>query len=237
MWHNLRETIVGEFFLQSFHQGLADVVLLVVSANAIQLSRLIETYHDVVKQGSGDVRFELVSLVDTRASSDRANVDHSVAELNKGSTLLGELHIRNVFQTEVHQILVLILAQPLNEAVAGKSLAQTNCRQTILGKAEVEETGDIDRRGTKLLLLLDQVGTANEANGTLVAQLRKELEHFRGDRLLFNGRFVSHFPCCINYCSCSSAQIAEHTLLAGVKVPSTSNRQMVPCTGRSCRAG
>lgn len=32
-------------------------------------------------------------------------------------------------------------------------------------------------------------------------------------------------------------RLTKHTLLAGVKVPSTSNRQMVPCTGRSCRAG
>lgn len=94
---------------------------------------------------SGDVRFELVPLVNTSASSDRADVDHSVTELNEGSTLLGELHIRNIFQTEVHHVLVLVLTQPLNEAVAGKRLAQTNCRQAILGEAEVKKTGDIDR--------------------------------------------------------------------------------------------
>lgn len=141
-----------------------------------------------------DIRFKLVSLVDTGASPDRANVDHSVTELNKGSTLLGELHIRNIFQAEVHQVLVLVLTQPLNEAVAGKRLAQTNRRQPILGEAEVEETGDIDRGSTELLLLLRQVGAANEANGTLVAQLRKELEHFRSDVLLFNGNLLVIFP-------------------------------------------
>lgn len=133
------------------------------------------------------IRFELVSLVDTGASPDRANVDHSVTELNESSTLLGKLQIRNILKAEVHQVLVLFLTQPLNEAVARKGLAQTNCRQSILGETEVEKTRDVDRGCADLLLLLRKVGAANKPNGTFVAQLREELEHFRSNGLFKTG--------------------------------------------------
>lgn len=47
----------------------------------------------------------------------------------------------------------------------------------------------VDAVDAQLLLLLDKVGPADEANSNLLTKLLEELEHFRGDEL--EGRFVS----------------------------------------------
>lgn len=47
--------------------------------------------------------------------------------------------------------------------------------QTILSKAEVEESLDIHISGTQLLLLLDQITAAHEANRDLVAQTSQQI--------------------------------------------------------------
>lgn len=54
-------------------------------------------------------RLKLVSFLDTGVTSDRADIDHAIAELNKSTTLLGQLHFRDVAQTEVCQFLVSLL--------------------------------------------------------------------------------------------------------------------------------
>lgn len=69
-------------------------------------------------------RLELVSFLDTSITSNRADIDHAIAELNKSTALLGQLHFREVAQTEVCQFLVFLLPEPLDKAVAGKRFAQ-----------------------------------------------------------------------------------------------------------------
>ena len=87
-------------------------------------------------------------------------------------------------QDKTDKLLVLVLANVLDEAVGGERLAQLVRRQAVLGEAEVEERGHVHRRRAELLLLLDQVGTADEADGAFLAEGRKEGEHFGGDGLL-----------------------------------------------------
>lgn len=107
------------------------------------------------------IRFELVPLFNTCISANRTNIDHSVSEFNEGTTLLGQLQVRKVSEDEVHQLLVFLLADPLNEAGAGKRLAQTKSHQTILREAEIEKGGHVRRPRSKLLLLLGKVGSAD----------------------------------------------------------------------------
>ena len=107
------------------------------------------------------IRFELVSLIDAGIPADGADVDHSVAEFNESTALLGELNIRKVLEDEVDQLLVLVLSDPLYEAVAREALAQTNRGQSVLGEAKVEEGGNFRGGGAELFLLLRKIRAAN----------------------------------------------------------------------------
>jgi hypothetical protein len=125
------------------------------------------------------VGLELVSLLCAGVSADGADVDHAVAELDKGSSLDGDVQVGNVVQDKIDQLLVLVLADPLDEAVGGQRLAQLVRGQAVLGEAVVEEGGDRHAGGlAELLLLLDEVGAADEADGALLAEGLEELEDF-----------------------------------------------------------
>lgn len=130
------------------------------------------------------VGLEGVTLLVASVTADRADVDHAVAELDKGTALDGDVEVGNVVQTEVGKLLPLVLADPLDEAVGGELLAELEGRQTVLGEAVVEEGGDGDAGGlAELLLLLDEVGAADEADCALLAELAKEGEHLGGGGL------------------------------------------------------
>lgn len=124
------------------------------------------SYLRVVSQRPRDsqsqhIRFEFVSLLDAGISADRADVDHPIAEFNESAAFLGELHVRKVLENEVDQLLVLVLSDPLYEAVASKVLAQTNRGQPVLGEAKIEEGGNFRGGGAELFLLLRKIGAAN----------------------------------------------------------------------------
>jgi hypothetical protein len=125
----------------------------------------------------------LVALLDAGVTTDRADIDHAVAELDEGTALLGDLEVGNVVQDELDELLVRLLANPLDERRRGERDAHAVCGQTVLGEAEVEEAGDGNGSSTELFLLLDEIATANEANGDLVTKLRQESEHLGGDHL------------------------------------------------------
>jgi hypothetical protein len=135
-------------------------------------------------------------------------------------------------QDEVDEMLVLVLADPLDEAVGGELLAELVRRQAVLGEAEVEEgcDGDVAGRSTDLLLLLVEVGAANEADGTFLAERRQEGEDL-GRRVLDAVRLVSRFG---GSCEPGGGVLTRR---AGVRVPSTSNRQIVSLSGRSPSGG
>lgn len=109
----------------------------------------------------GNIRLELVALLNAGVTTDGANVDHAAAELNKSTTLLGKLELGDVSKAKVRELLVLFLSKPLDEAGAGKRLAHAVRNQTVLREAEVEQSGDIGGGAAELLLLLDEVGAAD----------------------------------------------------------------------------
>jgi hypothetical protein len=132
------------------------------------------------------VGLKLVSLLCAGVSADGADVDHAVAELDERSSLDGDVQVGNVVQDKVGQLLVLVLADPLDEAVGGQRLAQLVRGQAVLGEAVVEEGGDGHAGGlAELLFLLDEVGAADEADGALVAEGLEEVEDFGRGVLVF----------------------------------------------------
>ena len=106
-----------------------------------------------------------------------------IPELNKCPRLLRAINIRNIPQTKIDQLLILLLPQPSNKAITSQLLPQSNSSQSILSKAEIEEAGDGYRGRAKLFLLLHEIGTADEADGAFVAEGGEELQHFGGDGL------------------------------------------------------
>lgn len=105
--------------------------------------------------------FEFIPLLDARIPPHRANINHAVTELHKSTALLRQAEVCNVLEAEIDQVLVLLLAEPVDEAVAGERLSETVGRQAVFGKAEVEEGGDRRRGGAELLLLLPEIGAAD----------------------------------------------------------------------------
>ncbi|KAI5284181.1 hypothetical protein KEM52_003028, partial [Ascosphaera acerosa] len=67
----------------------------------------------------------------------------------------------DVAQAEVDEGLVAVLAEVLDEAVAGQRLLEADGRQPVLGEAEVEQRRDVDVVRAQLLLLLGEVGAAD----------------------------------------------------------------------------
>lgn len=57
----------------------------------------------------------LVALLDAGVTTDGADVDHAIAELDEGAALLGDLKVGNVVQDELDELLVGLLANPLDE--------------------------------------------------------------------------------------------------------------------------
>lgn len=115
---------------------------------------------------------EVVPLLGGGVPPDGRDVDHAVAELDKGAALDGDVEVRHVVQDEVDELLVLVLADPLDEAVGRQRLAQLVRRQAVLGEAEVEERrdGHVACRLADLLLLLVEVGAADEADGAFLPE-------------------------------------------------------------------
>lgn len=123
----------------------------------------------------------VVALLNAGVAADGADVDHAVAELDKGAALDGDVEVGDVVQAEADELLVLGLAEPADEAVGGQLLAVLVGGQAVLGEAEVEEGGDGHVRGAQLLLLLGQVAAAHEADGALLAQAREQVQHLGRD--------------------------------------------------------
>jgi hypothetical protein len=132
----------------------------------------------------------LVPLLHSSVPANRAHIDHAVPELDKRASLDRDIQIRNIVQDEAHELLVVVLADPLDERVRRERHAHADRGQAVLGEAEVEEVGDGDARGAELFLLLGEVGAADEADGDFVAEGGEELEHLGGDRL--KGEEESH---------------------------------------------
>ena len=117
----------------------------------------------------------VIPLLHTGVPADRRHVDHAVAELDEGAALDRDVQVRHVVQQEPHQPLVLVLAEPLDEALARQRLAHPVRRQPVLREAEVEQRRHGDRVRAELFLLFRQVAAAHEADGDFVPDLGEEL--------------------------------------------------------------
>jgi len=84
------------------------------------------------------IRFKFLPLLGAGIPANRADVDHTIAEFNEGAALLRNLQVGDVLEQEVDQLLVLLLSQPLDEAVAAKRFAQAESGQSVLSEAEIE---------------------------------------------------------------------------------------------------
>ena len=156
---HVREAEVAKLLLQDADKRLPDLVLQVVL--------LI-----------------LIPLLDARVPAHGADVDHAVAELDKGAPLDGHVEVRDVVQDEADELLVGGLADVADEAAGGQGHAEAVGGQAVLGEAPVEEGDDVDGGGVAdLLLLLDEVGAADEADGAGFAEFGEEGQHLGGGGL------------------------------------------------------
>jgi hypothetical protein len=122
---------------------------------------LLSQRAQLVLRGCVNIRLKLVPLLHTGITSNGADIDHAIAELNESTTLPGQLDVGNITKAEIDEILVLVLPKPLDEAVAVERLAQAPGHEAVLGEAEIEQAGDFGGSIAQLLLLLDVVGAAD----------------------------------------------------------------------------
>ncbi len=153
-------------------------------ARQVQVS---EPLPQLLDEGGPDAVLEIVllegeALLEIGIAADRRDVDHAVAELDKGAALDGDVEVGDVVQDEVDELFVLSLADPLDEARARQGLAQLPGRQAVLAEAEVEHARHGPVGGAELLLLLHQVRAAHVPYGDLLPQRRERGQHLRGRR-------------------------------------------------------
>jgi len=84
-----------------------------------------------------------------------------VPKLDKGPPLDRDVDAGDVDEAEVDQLLVAVLAEPLDEAVAGQRLVEPVRREAVLREAEVEERRDGYGGRAELFLLLGEVGASD----------------------------------------------------------------------------
>lgn len=124
---------------------------------------------------AANLRLELIPLLHTGITSNGADINHAIAELNKGTTLFGQLDVGNITKAEISELLVLLLAEPLDEAVAVEGLAQAPGHEAVLGEAEIEQSGHFSSGIAQLLLLLNVVRAAD-----LKGKFRVKIDVVRG---------------------------------------------------------
>ena len=107
----------------------------------------------------------------------------NLPKLDKRPSFDRTIYIGQILQHEIDQLLVSLFAQPTDETLARELLPEPVRREAVFGEAEIKERRDGDLPGAELLLLLDQIGTADSANGTFMPQRREELLHCRGHGL------------------------------------------------------
>lgn len=126
------------------------------------------------------VLIKRIPLLHTRIPADGTNIHHPIPKLHKRAPLNRQVQIRHIMQHKPHKLLVLVLAQPLYEAVTCEGYAEFIGCEPVFAETEVEHGGDGDGGGAELLLLFGEVGAADESDGYFVAEGGEEGEHFGG---------------------------------------------------------
>lgn len=99
------------------------------------------------------VSVELISLLDTGVSSNRTNVNHTVAKLDECAALNGDLEISEVVHNVLDEGLVFLFADPFDEGVGGEGDTEFIGCQAVFSEAEVEERGYGNGGRAELFLL------------------------------------------------------------------------------------
>lgn len=126
---NSRQPQIRKLLPQNTNKSLSDLVLLII---------LIER----------------IPLLHTSIPSNGRDINHAIPKLYKRAPLNGNIQIRDVMQDKLDELLVLVLAQPLDKRVRRERDAELEGREPVLREAEVEERSDVDGRGAELFLLL-----------------------------------------------------------------------------------
>ena len=126
-----------------------------------------------------------------RVAPNRAHVHHTAAELDKRAAHDRQVELRDVRQDKLDQLLVLLLAEPVDERLAGQLLAHTVRRQAVLGEPVIKVLEDcvsaartVLRTGQlQLLADLVAIAAAHKAGRGVVAQLLEYVQHLGRHRL------------------------------------------------------
>lgn len=116
------------------------------------------------------VLLELIALRDAGVSANRADVHHSISELDKGTSLDWNIQVGNVVKNELDQLLVVVLANVIDESLGSERDTRLVCGETVLCETEIKERGDWNRSRTELFLLLGKIGATDEANCDFLAE-------------------------------------------------------------------
>lgn len=95
-------------------RDLAADGILELEFRKLSLQGLDEVYTNVMLT---IILLELQTLFIRTISSDRRHIDHALAKLDKGASLLGDLQIRDVTQQEIDQRLIPFLSKVLDKAL------------------------------------------------------------------------------------------------------------------------
>ena len=126
-----------------------------------------------------------------RIASNRAHIHHAPAELDKRAAHNRQVKLRDVRQDKFDQLLVLLLAEPVDERLARQLLGHAVRRQAVLGKPVIEVLQNCISfartvlRAGQLQLLADlvEITAPHEARRGVVAQLLEHIEHLGRHRL------------------------------------------------------
>ena len=148
MNEDVRQTQVRKFFLQRFDHGLSNIMLLIIT-------------------------LVLVPFIDRSVTTNRTDIDHAISKFDEGASLDRDVQIGHVVQDELDELLILLLTDPCDEGSAGQWLAHPICDEAVLRETIVKQGRDRDRGRAELLLLLDEIGATNKANGHTAPECRE----------------------------------------------------------------
>ena len=110
--------------------------------------------HGLADEGSLIVILKLISLSLGAVSADRANIDHTITELNESSSLDGDIKVGDVVKDEVNQSLKGGLTDMATETLSSEVFTSLVGIETVLCESVLGTHGELRR---KLLTDLDDV--------------------------------------------------------------------------------
>lgn len=89
------------------------------------------------------VGLELIALLGAGVTTDRADIDHAIPELNECSSHGWKaLEVGDLSENELGQLLVLLFTDPLEKGIGRQLLAQAVGGEAVFRKGKVEQGGD-----------------------------------------------------------------------------------------------